>query len=463
MSQKTDTFTTTNPATGETIDSYTHMSSDTVDSIITDCHKACTEWRRRTLSDRAAVISNLSQALAERSDELATLMVEEMGKLRSQADSEIELCVGICKYTAENGPAQLADEVRTLPNGGRGLITYAPIGVIYGIQPWNFPSYQVFRYAVASLMAGNGVILKHASSVTGSALLLEEIFKAADFPQNLFRVLVISHDQSDEVIEHELVRGVTLTGSPDAGKHVGKLAANSLKKTVLELGSNDAYLVLSDADLETAVKVCVQGRIFNNGETCVAAKRFIVVDSQYENFKKQFVEKMSSLVAGDPNSEHSDLGPMARKELREKLHDQVMESIKKGASVLCGGEIPEGPGAYYPATVLENVTPGQPAYDDELFGPVASLIRAADDTDAMQIANDSRFGLGGGIISSNSAEAENFAKSEFDTGMVFINSFGLAQPNMPFGGVKNSGYGREHGGFGVREFVNVKSIMTLNN
>jgi len=385
-----------------------------------------------------------------------------MGKLLKQGEQEVDLCAGICEWTAANGPDNLKDEERELPDGGRGIITYSPIGVIYGIQPWNFPAYQVIRYAIANLMAGNGVLLKHAESVTGSGLLIEKIFNEAGLPKNLFKVIVIDHDQSDAIIEHDLVRGVTLTGSPAAGKIVGEKAAGNLKKTVLELGSNDGYMVLEDADVDKAVKWCVQGRIYNNGETCVAAKRFIVVEKLYDKFKEAFVEKMKSIKAGDPTSEDSDLGPMARKDLRDELHEQVENSVKKGAAVLCGGNIPDGDGYYYPATVLANVKPGQPAYDDELFGPVASLIKAKDDEDAMRIANDSRFGLGGGIFSEDVDKAIELASKHFDTGMVFINSFGLAQPNMPFGGVKNSGYGREHGGFGLKEFVNTKAINILN-
>ena len=312
-------------------------------------------------------------------------------------------------------------------------------------------------------MAGNGVLLKHAENVTGSALLLQEIYEEAGLPKGLFTVLVIDHDQSDKIIENELVRGVTLTGSEEAGKIIAKKAGAALKKTVLELGSNDAYMVLGDADIQMAATTCANGRIYNNGETCVAAKRFIVVDSVYEEFKEAFVERMKAVKLGDPTEETTDLGPMAREDLREKLIEQVEESVKKGAKILTGGEAPEGKGYYYPSTVLGNVLPGQPAYDDELFGPVASLIRAKDEDDAMRIANDSRFGLGGGIFSKDEDKAMKLAKEHFDTGMVFINSFGLAQPNMPFGGVKNSGHGREHGGFGIKEFTNAKAIMKLQS
>lgn len=382
-----------------------------------------------------------------------------MGKLEKQGKQEVDLCSAICDYTSENGPESLKDEERALPEGGKGFITYSPSGVIYGIQPWNFPAYQVVRYSIANLMAGNGVLLKHAENVTGSALLIEKIYLEAGLPENLFKVLLISHDQSDAVIENDYVRGVTLTGSPRAGRIIGEKSGKALKKTVLELGSNDAYIVLEDADIELAVKTCVIGRLYNNGETCVAAKRFIVVEAVYDKFRDAFIEQMKNIKLGDPTQENSELGPMARKDLRDELHEQVEKSVEKGAKILCGGKIPEGEGYYYPATILDNLKPGQPAYDDELFGPVASLIKAKDTDDAMRIANDSKYGLGGGIFSKDENKAKELAQKHFDTGMVFINSFGIAKPNMPFGGVKESGYGREHGGFGLKEFVNVKSVL----
>ncbi|WP_026915931.1 NAD-dependent succinate-semialdehyde dehydrogenase [Christiangramia portivictoriae] len=456
---KDSKMTTINPATGKEIQSYDTMTNEEMNKAIESCHEAFLEWKMKPAEERAKIIVNIGKELAKNKDKLAKLMTEEMGKLEKQGHQEIELCSAICDYTAENGPKSLQDEERELPEGGKGFITYSPMGVIYGIQPWNFPTYQVVRYSIANLMAGNGVLLKHAENVTGTGILLEQIYKDAGLPENLFKTLVISHDQSDEVIENKRVRGVTLTGSPSAGRIIGEKAGKALKKTVLELGSNDAYIVLDDADLELAVKTCVQGRLYNNGETCVAAKRFIVVDAVYDKFRDAFVEQMKNIKLGDPTSEDSDLGPMARKDLREELHEQVEESVKKGAKILCGGELPEGDGYYYPATVLENLEPGQPAYDDELFGPVASLIKAKDTDDAMRIANDSRFGLGGGIFSKDEAKAKELAQMHFDTGMVFINSFGLAKPNMPFGGVKDSGYGREHGGFGLHEFVNAKAVM----
>ncbi|APU69566.1 NAD-dependent succinate-semialdehyde dehydrogenase [Christiangramia flava] len=450
---------TINPATEEILKTYEWMSDAEMDQAIEECHNAYLKWRLVTPKDRAKIISKIGEKLTAHKEEFAQLMTSEMGKLVEQGKQEMELCAAICEYTAKNGPEALQDEERELPEGGKGLITYSPLGVIYGIQPWNFPCYQAIRYSIANLMAGNGVLLKHAENVTGSALLLEKIYREAGVPENLFKVLLITHDQSDQVIENDLVRGVTLTGSAKAGKTIAKKAGEKLKKTVLELGSNDAYIVLEDADVPKAVETCVNGRVYNNGETCVAAKRFIVTDKVYEEFKKAFVDQMKNVKYGDPTKEDSDIGPMARKDLRDTVHKQVQESVKKGAKILCGGELPDEKGYFYPATVLENLEPGQPAYDDEIFGPVASLIRAKNAEDALRIANSSRFGLGGAIFSKDEQKAKDLAKHYFDTGMVFINSFGLAKPNMPFGGVKDSGYGREHGGFGLHEFVNTKAVM----
>ncbi|KAA9007938.1 NAD-dependent succinate-semialdehyde dehydrogenase [Histidinibacterium aquaticum] len=455
----TDQISTINPTTGEQIATYDLMTDAEWQSAVDACHEAFLSWKGRSLEDRAKVLKGIGQALRDNQDELAKLMTEEMGKVLSHSYQEIALCAAICDWTAENGPKELADEERPLMGGEKGIVTYSPIGVIYGIQPWNFPSYQVIRYSIANLMAGNGVLLKHAESVTGSGLLLEKIFREGGLPEGLFTVLRITHDQSDKIIAYDKVRGVTLTGSPGAGGIVAEQAGKALKKSVLELGSNDAYIVLEDADLDQAVEQCVMGRVYNNGETCVSAKRFIVVDALYDAFRERFVEKMKALKSGDPTAEDTDLGPMAREDLRDGLHQQVQDSVKNGAKATVGGEMPGGPGFFYPATVLEDVKPGQPAYDDELFGPVASLIRAKDADDAMRIANDSRFGLGGAIFSKDVEKATRLASEHFDTGMVFINGFGLAVPNMPFGGVKDSGYGREHGGFGMKEFVNAKAIQ----
>lgn len=454
-----ETIETVNPATGEMLDHYQYMSNEELEEAISNCHQAFKTWREVPVEKRAERIKAIGKALIGAKEELAQLMTNEMGKTLIQSRQEVDLCAAICQYTAEIGPNELKTEERDMVNGSKGRISYAPIGVVYGIQPWNYPSYQVVRYSIASLMAGNAVLLKHASNVTGSGKLLERIYKNAGIPQGLFTTLVINHDQSDAVIKNKWVRGVTLTGSPGAGRKIGQTATAELKKTVLELGSNDAYLVFEDAAIDLAVKACVKGRIYNNGETCIAAKRFIVTAKVYEEFREKFVKAMSDVKTGDPNEESTQLGPMARQDLRQELHEQVVKSVENGARIACGGKIPDGSGFFYPATVLEDVQPGQPAYEDELFGPVASLIKARDNEDAMRIANDSRFGLGGGVFSEDEAAAIEMAEKHFDTGMVFINTFGLADPAMPFGGVKNSGYGREHGGFGLKEFVNIKSVM----
>ena len=451
-------ITTINPATGEAIKEYNYMSNDEVNKIVESSHQAFTEWRKTSHEARAKVINSIGETLLKYKEELSELMTEERGKLYSQSLQEIDLCKAICDYTAEKGVAALADDERDIEGLKKGIVTYQPIGVIYGMQPWNFPAYQVFRYTIANLMAGNSILLKHASNVTGSGLLIEKIFHESELPNDLFRTILIDHDQSEALIGHDKVRGVTLTGSDGAGSIVGQQAAKAIKKVVLELGSNDAFIVLEDADVELAVETCTQARLINNGETCVAAKRFIVVDSLYDDFRERIVKKFADAKSGDPMDDASDLGPLARKDLQEKLHEQVEDSVAKGATIAVGGQLPEGKGSFYPATILENVEKGQPAYDDELFGPVASLIRAKDQDDALRIANDSRYGLGGAIFSKDEDKAIRLAREEFDTGMVYINGYGLANPALPFGGVKNSGHGREHGGFGIKEFVNIKGL-----
>ena len=455
---ETKTHQTINPATGKPIKEHRLLSKTQAQAAVRLMQEAFLKWREESVADRAEKIQNLAKIIGNRKDELAELMTTEMGKTLEESRQEIDLCIGICEYTAEHGPSRLDDEEREL-EGGKALVCYRPLGIILGIQPWNFPLYQALRYTVPNLLAGNVVILKHAENVWGSGDFIEEMVREAGVPENVFRHLKIDHDTAEVLMKHELVRGVTFTGSASAGSKIAAIAAESLKKTVLELGSNDAYLVLSDADVEKAVESSVMGRVNNCGQTCVAAKRFVIVESQYEAFRDAYVKAMKDVRFGDPLDGKPDIGPMAREDLRESLHEQVQESVKKGARCLVGGEIPDCSGFFYPATVLENVTKGMPAYDEELFGPVASLIKATDDEHAMEIANDSRFGLGGGIFSKDVKRATKLARDKFDTGMVNVNSYNLAKPNLPFGGVKDSGYGREHGGFGIREFVNVKSIM----
>lgn len=448
---------TINPLTEEVLATYAYLSDDEAAGVVKASHAAFLQWRLRSLDDRAKVISSIAAKLRDRKEEFAQLMTNEVGKLIEDSRTEVELCAAICEYTAKQGPSVLADEERDV-EGATGIVTHCPIGVVYGIQPWNFPAYQAIRYSIASLMAGNGVLLKHAESCTGSGLLLRDIYESAGLPKGLFGVLLISHDQSNDIVKNDLVRAVTLTGSEDAGRTVATKAAESLKKTVLELGSNDAYLVLDDADLDLAVETCVKGRLFNNGQTCVNAKRFIVTQKNYDAFVTAYAGKFAAVTMGDPNAADTQLGPMVSKAQRDKLHEQVTKSVSPGARLVVGGEVPDRTGWFYPATVLADVAPGQVAYEDELFGPAAAIIRAKDDEDAMRIANDSRYGLGGGIFSRDVKRARALATQYFDTGMVFINTFDVASPALPFGGVKASGYGREHGPEGLKEFVNVKSI-----
>ncbi len=452
-------ITTTNPANDATIARYEFMSAEAAYIKLEACHVAFLDWRQKSREERAPYLIDLANALRKQANALADLMTQETGKLLTDGMREVELCAQIFEYTAQNGPRELADEVRTHSGGRkRGIVAHMPIGVIYSIQPWNFPVYQPVRVLAANLMAGNAVILKHAALCTGSGLMLRDVCLEAGLPQGLFDVVVIDHETSDKLIAHKRVRGVTMTGSDDAGRHIGQQASKYLKKAVLELGSNDAYLVLEDADVELAVKTCVSGRIFNNGETCVSAKRFVVTAAVYDEFVSAFVDQMKAIKMGDPTAEDTQLGPVSSREQFDTLAEQVAKSVEGGAVILCGGTRPTGVGQYFPATVLANCQPGTPAYDDELFGPVASIIKAKDDDDAMRIANDSRYGLGGGIFTKDEERAVKLARDHFDTGMIRINSFGTADPNMPFGGVKDSGFGREHGGFGMKEFVNTKAI-----
>ncbi|MDA3912763.1 NAD-dependent succinate-semialdehyde dehydrogenase, partial [Oleiagrimonas sp.] len=428
------TITTINPATEKEIQTYEIMTEKQATDRLEACHAAFLQWRELSHQERAPYLKKIGQKLRDNADELAALMTNETGKLLKDGRVEVELCAAIFDFTAENGPAALADEERAQGiNGKRGVVSYQPIGVIYSIQPWNFPIYQPVRVLAANLMVGNGCVLKHASICTGSGLRLRELCIEAGLPEDLFQVIVIDHDTSDKLIVHPKIRGVTLTGSDGAGRHIGAVAAKALKKTVLELGSNDAYLVLEDADIETAVKFSVMGRLYNNGETCISAKRFIVTDKVYDAFVDAFVAQMKDIVMGDPTHKDSQLGPLSSQEQFDTVKQQVDTSVAKGAKILCGGEVPDRTGAFYPATVLADLAPGMPAFDDEIFGPVASIIRARDDEDAMRLANESRYGLGGGIFSKDEERALKLARDYFDTGMIRINSFGAADPNMPFG------------------------------
>jgi len=458
----TNSVSTINPLTEQTIQEYTLISVAEAESAVRDADKCFQQWKLVPVKERAKAARVLADVIEANSDELVQLMTDEMGKVKQQGAQEVALCAQICRYTADIAEKELATEKRDLENG-YAYISYLPIGVILGIQPWNFPLYQVIRYSISNIIAGNTTVMKHASNVFGMARKIQTLYKEAGFPDHCYQSLMIDGETASKLIKHEKVRGVTFTGSDEIGKKVAAEAGKYAKKTVLELGSNDAYMVLDDANIEKAVAACVKGRVINNGETCVSAKRFIVTEKNYDAFKAAFSKAMQALSVGDPNDDKTDLGPMARKDLRDELHKQVTDSVKAGAKVVCGGEIPDRLGFFYPASILENLSPGMPAYDDELFGPVASLIKVANDQEAMDVANDSRYGLGGGIFSENVERAIELATRHFDTGMVNINGYSLAQPNLPFGGVKASGHGREHGGFGIKEFINIKSVSVMTD
>jgi succinate-semialdehyde dehydrogenase/glutarate-semialdehyde dehydrogenase len=380
-----------------------------------------------------------------------------MGKPLQQGIAEAEKCAWVCEYYAEHAAAQLGDEpVHT--DASRSFVAFRPLGVVLAVMPWNFPFWQVFRFAAPGLMAGNAAVLKHSSNVMGCALAIEGVFREAGFPDALFRALVIGSGRVREVVEAPQVRAVTLTGSGPAGRAVAAAAGAALKKTVLELGGSDPYVVLEDADLEATVQTCVAARLINSGQSCIAAKRFIVVDTIREAFERRFVEVMGSRRMGDPFEDGVDVGPQARRDLRDELHGQVAASIARGARVLLGCEVPSGPGAFYPPSVLTDVCPGMPAYDEELFGPVAALIGAADEADAIRIANDSPFGLGAAVFTGNAERGERIARDALEAGACFVNGFVKSDPRLPFGGIKESGYGRELSAFGIREFVNIKAI-----
>lgn len=451
-------FQSVNPATDEVVATYEEMSAATWQGILNASHEAFLKWRRTTFTERSEKLVNLAKTLRRKKDELAHLMTLEMGKPIAQALTEIEKCAWNCEFYAEHGAEFLQDEI-IATDTKKSLVTYQPLGVILGIMPWNFPFWQVFRFLAPTLMAGNAVLLKHASNVCGSALAIEDVCLAAGLPQNLFRVLLVSSKQIPDVIANANVRAVTLTGSTAAGKSVATEAGKHLKKTVLELGGSDPYVILSDADLESAAEICVKSRTLNTGQSCIAAKRFIAVKSVYDEFQKLFIAKMRALKQGDPLDPATELGPLARPDLREELHYQVGLSVAKGAKLELGGEMPSGIGAFYPATVLTEVKPGMAAFDQELFGPVAALVCAEDEAHAFELANQSAFGLGGAIFTRDVARGETLAKTELDAGNVSVNALVKSDPRLPFGGIKASGYGRELGVLGSREFVNVKTVV----
>ena len=419
-------------------------------------------WRRSDLELRSSLLINVARVLRGDQSSLSLLMAEEMGKPITDGRAEIEKCAWVCEYYAQHGPDMLMPEIMPTDEV-KSYVAFEPLGVLLGVMPWNYPFWQVFRFAAPALMAGNAVILKHAANVCGCSLAIEDVMARSGFPDHLFQSLLISSSQVDRIIKHPMVKGISLTGSSEAGAAVAAAAAGLMKKFVMELGGSDPYVVLSDADLATAVEICVFSRMLNSGQSCIAAKRFIVVNEIREAFESAMVAAMGKIKMGDPLDESVSLGPQAREDLREKLHKQVRESIARGARCLLGGDIPDGPGFYYPPTVLTDVARGMPAYDEETFGPVAAIIPVADEQEAIRTANDTRYGLGAAVFTADIERGERLACDELLAGTCCVNTYVRSDPRLPFGGIKHSGMGRELSQYGIKEFVNIKTVYVNFN
>lgn len=446
-----------NPFNGKLIRQYKTHSEAQTDSKIRQAHKAFEQWRSTNFRDRAAYLRRIAKALRNQQETLARLMAVEMGKPLRDGRAELEKCAWVCEYYAQNAAQFLKDEL-VATDASKSYVSFQALGVILAVMPWNFPFWQVFRFLAPALMAGNTALLKHASNVPGCAIAIEKLVDTAGLPSSVFQTLLIPSTQVATVIEHPLVQAVSLTGSTEAGQKVAAKAGSLIKKTVLELGGSDPYLVLEDADLEQAAAICAQSRLINSGQSCIAAKRFIVVKTVQKPFERLFVQHMAAARMGNPLDENTTLGPQARTDLRDQLHDQVQRSIQAGARLLLGGTVPPGEGAFYPATVLSQVKPGMPAFEEELFGPVAAIITARNREEAIRLANQSRFGLGAAIFSKNIRLADQIAARQLAAGACFVNASVKSDPRLPFGGIKQSGYGRELGLFGIREFVNIKTV-----
>lgn len=446
-----------NPSNGELIASYEEMTKEEVKVIISNVNSAYQEWRLTSFSHRTQLMKNVAEILQDRKEDLGRFMTLEMGKPFSQAVAEANKCASVCEYYADNAERILENQIIET-DASKSYVAYRPIGIVLAVMPWNFPFWQVLRFAAPALMAGNVGVLKHASNVQGCALEIEKIFQDAGFPKNVFRTLVIGSKDVKEVIENPHVKAVTLTGSTPAGKAVASQAGAVLKKTVLELGGSDPYIILEDADLDQAITACMIGRFLNTGQSCIAAKRFIVIESILNEFRTKLLEAMKTQKWGDPFDEDVNVGPMVNIWSRDEVHEQVTASIEKGADLLVGGIIPDVEGAFYPATLLDNVRPGMPAFDDEIFGPVASIISVNNEEEAIQLANQTSFGLGGAVFTKDIERGEKIAANDIEAGCCFVNDFVRSDPRLPFGGIKESGYGRELSEAGIREFTNMKTV-----
>ena len=445
-----------NPATDEVLEQFEETSAADVDRILTQSQSAFHDWRDRRIAERADLMKKAAELLRAGKARFARTMALEMGKPITQGEAEAEKCALVCDYYAENAEAFLAEQPRET-DASRSFVRFDPLGPVLAVMPWNFPYWQVFRFAAPALMAGNTGLLKHASNVPRCALDIESIFREAGFPEGVFRTLLIGSAAVAPVIADGRVAAVTLTGSEAAGVKVAEQAGHHLKKTVLELGGSDPFVVLEDADVARAAATAADARLINSGQSCIAAKRFIVVDSVLDRFMEGFVKAMAAAVVGDPLDRKTTVGPQARRDLRDSLHGQVEASIAKGAELRLGGKVPQGPGAFYPATVLAAVQPGMAAFDEETFGPAGAVIRARDEADAIRLANLSRYGLGASLWTNDLQRGERLA-TRIEAGAVFVNGMVKSDPRLPFGGIKYSGYGRELSEYGIREFVNIKSV-----
>lgn len=445
-----------NPTTGTRADSFPQWGAREIDDALNEVAQIQPLWAARPLAERATYLRRAAAGLRAHLDDYARLITQEMGKPIREARAEIEKCAWACDYFAEHAAGYLADEV-VATDASRSLVAYLPLGTVLAVMPWNFPFWQVFRFAAPALMAGNTGVLKHASNVPRCALAIQSVFTEAGFPPGVFRTLLISAAQTEALIGDPRIQAVTLTGSEAAGRRIAALAGGELKKTVLELGGSDAFVVLPDADLELASTVGVAARFQNTGQSCIAAKRFVLVEPIADAFLALFKQKVQALVVGDPMAEATQIGPLARTDLRDQLHAQVRDSIARGAVAVLGCEPVAQPGSYYAPSILDRVQPGMRAYEEELFGPVAIVIRARDEADAIRIANDNRYGLGGTVWTRDAKKGEALARA-MQSGSTFVNGMVKSDPRLPFGGIKASGYGRELAAPGIREFVNVKTI-----
>ncbi|PYO68945.1 MAG: succinate-semialdehyde dehydrogenase [Gemmatimonadetes bacterium] len=445
-----------NPTTGETLETFAETTPAALERVLDQALAAYQSWSRCSYAQRAQAMREAGRLLRERKTQHARTMALEMGKPLMQGEAEAEKCAWVCDYYAEHAERFLADEPRET-DASKAFVRFDPIGPVLAIMPWNFPFWQVFRFAAPALMAGNAGLLKHAPNVTRCALGIEAIFQEAGFPEGLFRALILSNEAAATVIADPRVRAVTLTGSDRAGSQVAEQAGRHLKKTVLELGGSDPFIVLEDADVALAARTAAEARLLNSGQSCIAAKRFIVVEPVADRFLDAFVAAMRTRRMGDPLAPDTQIGPQARQDLRANLHRQVEASVRRGAQLVLGGTLPEGPGFYYAPTVLAAVAEGMPAFDEEVFGPVAAVIRVKDESQAVRVASASRYGLGASVWTADSARGERLAR-ELEAGSVFVNGLVKSDPRLPFGGIKRSGYGRELSEYGLKEFVNIKTV-----